>query len=89
MDGDSNRYKSYNGNPLKPDDYANPCGLIAKAYFNDSFILIEKNEDKYNKIIEIKSDGIANEYDKKYVFKRFRNNPELLQWINVEDGIFI
>lgn len=90
FDGDSSRYKTYTGKPLQPDDYANPCGLVAKAFFNDSYILknykIKKDQTNLTeRIIEIKGDGIANDYDKDYVFKK-HNDSENLQWINVEDG---
>ncbi len=84
MDGDKNRYKTYTGLALKENDFANPCGLVAKAFFNDTFSLTDVNDGKTT-VIEIKSDGIANDYDKKYVFKKY-NTSESVQWINVEDG---
>ncbi len=31
---DTSKYKTYWGKTLKADDYANPCGLVAKAFFN-------------------------------------------------------
>jgi hypothetical protein len=31
---DTSKYKTYWGKPLKAEDYANPCGLIAKSFFN-------------------------------------------------------
>ena len=43
-----NKYKdlgietSINGTPLKPDDQAIPCGLIAKSIFTDKFTLMKK-----------------------------------------------
>lgn len=40
FDNDTSRYKSYTGYPLKADDIANPCGLIAKNFFNG------RNENK-------------------------------------------
>ena len=85
MDGDSTRYKTYSGLPLDGNDFANPCGLVAKAFFNDTYNLIDKIDEKKPNVIPIKSDGIANTYDKQYVFKKF-NNSEKMQWINVEDG---
>jgi hypothetical protein len=29
-----NMYVTYTGKRLSPNDFANPCGLMAKAYFN-------------------------------------------------------
>lgn len=84
MDGDATRYNTYTGLPMSGNDFANPCGLVAKAYFNDTYIFTDKIDGKSN-VIEIKSDGIANEYDKKHVFKKY-NDSEKVQWINVEDG---
>ena len=84
MDGDTDRYKTHTGLPLNANDFANPCGLVAKAYFNDTYTLTQNKTENYN-VIEIKSDGIANDYDKKHVFKLY-NNSENVQWINVEDG---
>lgn len=34
FDNDTSRYKSYTGYPMKANDIANPCGVIAKAFFN-------------------------------------------------------
>ncbi len=34
FDNDTSRYKTYWNKTLKPYDYANPCGLVAKSYFN-------------------------------------------------------
>jgi hypothetical protein len=82
FDGDETKYKTYKNILLNKTSFANPCGLIAKAYFTDEYEIIDNN----NKKINITSEGIANEYDKKYVFKRYKNNPENFQWIDVENG---
>lgn len=34
FNNDQSRYKSFTGYPLRGEDIANPCGLIAKAFFN-------------------------------------------------------
>ena len=34
FDNDTSKYKSYSGYQLKVNDVANPCGLIAKSFFN-------------------------------------------------------
>ena len=67
---------------LDPQEPANPCGLIAKSFFNDTFTL-----KKDNKEIPIESKGIAWEAD----VKRFKHpeNWESIQWINVTDEKFI
>lgn len=36
-------YQTLNGNTLKGDQPANPCGLIAKSFFNDTFELVKGN----------------------------------------------
>lgn len=34
FDNDESKYQTYWGKPLKGDDYADPCGLVAKSLFN-------------------------------------------------------
>jgi hypothetical protein len=63
------------------DDDANPCGLIAKTVFNDTFSLQNSNNDG----ISIKSDDIAWSFDKD---NRFQHHDEK-QWTDVEDEHFI
>ncbi len=67
---------------LNPQEPANPCGLIAKSFFNDTFKLSKDNE-----IIPIEPKGIAWEAD----VKRFKHaeNWKSIQWIDVEDERFI
>jgi hypothetical protein len=72
------------GVKLNPESYANPCGLIAKSYFNDSeYTLTSSN----GKSILIDDRDIANYYDINYMFKR---HPEYntTQWTDVENRIF-
>ena len=70
---------------LNPDDVAHPCGLIAKSFFNDTYILKREgngNEDE----IRILNEDIAWSIDK----KKFKNSANISkQWINVEDERFI
>jgi hypothetical protein len=83
FDNDSSRYKTFTGKPLNGDDFANPCGLVAKSVFNDTFEFYDNtNSTKIN----INETDIANNFDKQFMFKR---NPEYdkLQWVDVEDGI--
>ena len=82
FDNDTSRYLTHTGNPLNGTDYADPCGLIAKSYFNDTnYTLITPD----NREIFINQTDIANHYDKNYMFKRNKNHSNL-QWTDVEDG---
>ena len=38
FDNDTTKYKSHTGYPMNGADFANPCGLIAKAFFNGNTI---------------------------------------------------
>lgn len=81
FDNDTSRYFTYTGHPLKGDDYANPCGLIAKSFFNDSEYTLVNSK---NFSIDIDDTDIANEYDRKYMFKRHQDSA-LKQWMDVEN----
>jgi hypothetical protein len=65
---------------LKNDDPANPCGLIAKSFFNDSFSL-----EFQNKTVPISSSNIAWSIDKAEKFKKSKDS-DAVQWVDVEDG---
>lgn len=85
---DESKYYSIGGKKLQPNDYANPCGLIAKSFFNDTYKLYAENEGNIqskNKEIFINETGIANDYDKQYMFKRHVDYLEN-QWIDVTNG---
>ena len=87
----TNSYKTYlnekkkmgKTKDLKPTDFAIPCGLIAKSYFNDEYELYRN--DSLMTRIEIKEKGIANQYDIDYMFKNFENWKEK-QWLDVTNG---
>jgi hypothetical protein len=81
FDNDKSKYISWKGKPLKGDDFANPCGLIAKSYFTDTFRLYNNKGQN----IKINETGISNEYDRTYMYKRY-NESETKQWIDVENG---
>lgn len=66
---------------LDPNAPANPCGLIAKSFFNDRYQL-----STLNKQIKINEAGIAWESDKNLKYKI--NNTEL-HWLNPEDEHFM
>jgi hypothetical protein len=82
FDDDSSRYKTFTGKPLKGDDFANPCGLAAKSVFNDTFSLFDSD---LQRAIDINETDIANDYDKKHMFKR-HSDYDNLQWFDVENG---
>jgi hypothetical protein len=85
FDNDSSKYYTKWGKSLEPTDYANPCGLIAKSFFNDTEYTLTNYKGE-NFLID--DSDIANDYDRKYMFKR---NVEYkkLQWLDVEDRIII
>lgn len=74
--------KSVSGDPLQKDEIAHPCGLAARSYFNDTFIL--KNDKNEN--IQIKDDKISWDDDVDYKFKNYDLKK---QWIDVESERFI
>ena len=66
------------------DEAANPCGLIAKSVFNDTFVLV----DDTGTVISIDEEGIAWESDINHKFERLDEWKEK-QWLDVEDEHFI
>jgi hypothetical protein len=50
------------GSPLTEDDIAFPCGIAARSYFNDTFVLQDSSENE----ITISSTNIAWSADKEY-----------------------
>jgi hypothetical protein len=54
------------GTTLDEDDVANPCGLIAKTVFNDTFVLFDEDD----KAVKIEEDDIAWDVDKDEKFER-------------------
>lgn len=81
---DLNIQTSLNGEPLAQDDYASPCGLIAKSVFNDTYSLFKGKSNK----ITIRETGIALESDLEYMYRR-ANDYNQTQWLDVEDEHFI
>ena len=75
---------------MDPNLPANPCGLVAKSYFNDTFLIYRGTEN-----ITLNDKGIAWESDVKFKFKNCQDPPTIsgakktwedVQWISVEDG---
>ena len=78
--------KSKDGTILPPDAPANPCGLIARSLFNDTYKLY-LNKDSSNEVL-ITSQGIAWESDLKGRYER-PENWEKVQWTDVKDERFM
>lgn len=78
--------KNLKGEQLKPEDPANPCGLIARSFklAADSFALL----DKTGRNITISPKGIAWSTDKEDLFKK-PENADAIQWQDVTDERFI
>lgn len=84
-----------NGQPLKENDPAIPCGLVAKSVFNDTFELY----DSKNQRVKIVETGIAWSSDIQYKFKNLEEKeiPKDLgaksykdvQWFDMQDEHFI
>ena len=73
---------------FKKNDLANPCGLFARSFFNDSYELYKNiDEDKLIKI-NINEKEISNKYLRERFFKRNKNYKKT-QWIDVENEHFI
>jgi hypothetical protein len=81
FDYDETKYKTFKNETLKADDFANPCGLIAKSYFNDTYELYADDQVR----VAVDETMIANNYDRDYVFKRHSDFAKL-QWADVENG---
>lgn len=66
----TNQQKNLNGKPLKPEDPAIPCGLIAKSIFNDTFVL-KRDGTK----VAINEKGIAWTSDLDHKFQNTEGGP--------------
>lgn len=76
--------KVLNGSTLPDDAPANPCGLIAKSYFNDSYWIADPNGNN----ITINEKGIAWSTDSKDLFKNSEDYKSI-QWMDYENEHFI
>ncbi len=56
--------KNLNNKTFTGDEVAWPCGLVAKSFFNDTYVLKDKNSIK----VTINEKGIAWDSDKDYKF---------------------
>jgi len=69
---------------LRENDIAYPCGLIAKSFFRDTFLLYNNK----SLLVPINETNIANANDIKYMFKN-REDWKNFQWIDMENEHFI
>ena len=69
-----------NGATLTQTDDANPCGLIAKYLFTDTYTLYQSGTQ-----ITIDESGIAHSIDKNSRFQR-PANYQTIQWADTGDG---
>jgi hypothetical protein len=60
---------------------ANPCGLIAKNMFTDTY----KLQATSGAVVPISEKDIAHGADINYRFKNAEKNHEQIQWMDVED----
>lgn len=82
MFGDPSKMVTYWGLPLNPDDPANPCGLFARAFFNDTYTMY----DAKGSSIDLNQTNISDKYSSKEFYKRYKDY-ETTQWMDVENGI--
>ena len=70
--GDLGLDKTISGKVLEPSAPANPCGLVAKSFFNDSYEFYKGSISTGNNIT-IDDSNIAWESDVEYKFKNSEN----------------
>ena len=83
MDFDESRYTNLNKEKLNSTSLARPCGLQAKSMFNDTINLLFNERN-----IPISVDDLANEFDRKSLFKSYSNST-ITDWRNTTDERFI
>ena len=69
---------------LSPQSVANPCGLIAKSVFNDTYTI--SPSDTSARPVDISFKDISWKIDREEKFKK-NDHPEV-QWLDVKDGIW-
>jgi hypothetical protein len=78
-------YRHYlNGSRIEDDAVLNPCGLMARSMFNDTFELYDPKQQR----VDINETLIAWESDKEYLFKHV-DGYENKTWVDIEDEHFI
>jgi len=76
---------SVNGAKLEPEAPANPCGLVARSLFNDTYTL----KDPKGSEVSVSFDDIAWDSDKNSKFQNMDEDWQSKQWISHNDEHFI
>ena len=84
FDKNSPYYSNEWNHNFSEKDISSPCGLWARSFFNDTFLLTFLNGTR----IKINEYNISNEYLRNKFYKR-RNDYKIKQWIDVENEHFI
>ena len=84
FDKNSPYYSNEWNHNFSENDISSPCGLWARSFFNDTFLLTFINGTR----IKINEYNISNEYLRNKFYKR-RNDYKIKQWIDVENEHFI
>ena len=77
---------SIDDTPLDPNAPANPCGLIARSFFNDSYLLT--SDETGLLVLDINPKNISWKSDRNGRYRRPKN-AEKIQWMDVEDERFM
>jgi len=82
---------SINNTPLKADDVAYPCGLIARSLFNDTYNITSLQDVSSSfaldsgDYVQINEDNIAWKTDIEYKYKNQDGAWQDTQWTDVEN----
>ena len=74
------KFTDVNLEQLPPDTPLNPCGILPKYIFSDSFRLSELSPESE---FEIDESNIASDFDRE---NRFKKNSDTEQWLDLLNG---
>lgn len=75
--------RSVSGKLLNGSWPAIPCGLIARSFFNDKYLLYLKDYNNSMRPVTINQQNIAWSNDKQYKFKNIQNPPANKTWQDI------
>ena len=81
LNKDLGKTESWDGVPLDMNAPANPCGLVAASFFNDTYEILDKDSNP----VKINSENIAWQSDKFSI----PDNSNKVQWIKTDDPHFM